>query len=290
MKKLFAISGLFFVVFISGCGLTVGQVVKTQDFGVATTNIGNVSGEEFLTIRREIIAMNQMLVAIDNTKIAKELRFDRPAYVGRTATRVAAAKALTNYGELLTQLLLEDRTKNLQTVAASLVDNTEEALGSDLSDKKKEGINQLVVDLGGFWVKSKKVKAIKKIVPEYKSVIDRLADLLANDFSLETSGYLKAYELMAKKLKNASIGLVNKGNEYSVLERAVAVDALIMAEKSLSHATEMDKQMRVSIAGLKKANAELVKAINNKDYATDDIKNYAKTIRSLVNTYKVLAK
>lgn len=286
-----AISCVLLVAAISGCGLTKTQIIKTQSFGTATTNIGKFGEEEFVNIRNGIIEMNKELVSIDNTKKSSSLRFDRPASAEATATRVAASKALKLYGELLVKLVTEDRSENLQKVANSLLDNTATALKKDLSDDKKGAINKIIVGLGSYWIETKKADAAKEIIPQYQQPVDDLADLLSEDFSIDDGslGFLKAYETTAKRLKNASIRLVNAGDRYSVLERDRAVQALVMAEKAISRATEISKKANKSIAGLKKANAELVKIIQEDKYSTDDIKAYAKQIQELVNMYQVLA-
>ena len=116
--------------------------------------------------------------------------------------------------------------------------------------------------------------------------------MLFEDFSLEddSSGYLKAYDTTAKKLKNAVIKLVNAGNKYTVLERYRAVHAFAMAEIAINTSTELGKKAKKTIASLKKANAELVQVIEEEKYSTDDIKEYAKQIQEFVNIYQVLTK
>jgi len=276
---------------ISGCGLTSKQIVKTQSFGTATKNIGKLGEEEFVNIRNGIIEMNKELVAIDNTKTASDFNFDRPTSAGATATRVAATKALKSYGELLVQLATEDRTENLQKVANSLVNNTTAALKKDLSDEKKGAINKIIVGLGSFWVEKKKADAAKEIIPAYEQPVNELADLLAEDFSLDDGslGYIKAYDTTAKRLENASMRLVNAGDQYSVLERDRAVHALVLSESAISRANEISKKAVKAIGSLKKANTELVKVIKEESYSTDDIKDYAKQIQELVIMFQVFA-
>lgn len=275
-----------------GCGLTANQIVKTQSFGVATANIGKLGEEEFVNIRNGIIEMNKELVSIDNTKMADSLVFDKPTYAEPTSKRVAASKALKLYGELLTILVSEDRSENLQTVANALLDNTSVALEQGLSDEKKGALNRIIVGLGSFWVEKKKADVAKEIILAYQQPVIVLADLLNADFSLDenSSGYLKAYEVTAKRLRNASMRLVNAGDKYRVLERNRAVHALALSEMALTRSSELSSKAKKSIDGLKKANAELVKVMSNQRYSTDDIKSYAKQIQELVNLYQVLSK
>lgn len=291
MKKI--IRGLSYIILIAaitGCGLTNKQIVKTQSFGTATSNIGQFGEEEFINIRNGIIEMNKELVSIDNTKMANSLKFDKPASAEATVTRVSASKALNLYGELLVKLVTEDRSENLQEVANSLIDNTSVALKKEISDEKKDAINKLIVGLGSFLIEKKKADAAKEIIPAYQQPVNELAELLSEDFSLDDGalGFLKAYDTTAKRLKNASMRLVNAGDKYTVLERDRAVEALVMAEKAITRATEINNKANKTITGLKKANAELVKVINDENYSTDDIKAYAKQMQELVNMYQVI--
>jgi hypothetical protein len=290
MKKLVRILSCALVVaLISGCGLTNNQIVKTQSFGAATASIGKLGEEEFVNIRNGIIEMNKELVSIDNTKTSNSLVFDKPTFAEPTSKRIAASKALKLYGELLVKLVTEDRSENLQKAANAFIDNTAVALNKELSDDNKGAINKIIVGLGSYWLDKKKADSAKEIVPAYQQPVDDLADLLREDFSLEDGlGYLKAYETTAKRLKNASMRLVNAGNKYTVLERDRAVHAFVMAEKAIIRSTELSKKAKKSIGNLKKANTELVKVIGEQKYSTDDIKVYAKQIQELVNMYQVL--
>ncbi|MCP4344250.1 MAG: hypothetical protein GY795_01830 [Desulfobacterales bacterium] len=274
---------------ISGCGLTSHQIVKTQSFGAATADIGKLGQEEFVNIRNGIIEMNKELFSIDNTKTSKSLVFDKPAFAEPTSKRIAACKALKLYGELLVQLVKEDRSENLQNTAKALIDNTTVALNRELSEGKKEALNKIIVGLGSFWIDKKKADAAKEIIPAYQQPVDDLADLLSEDFSLEGSyGFLKAYEITAKRLKNASMKLVNAGDKYTILERDRAVRAFAMAENAITRSTELSKKAKKAIDSLKKANAELVEVISEQNYSTDDIKDYGRQIQELVNMHQVL--
>jgi hypothetical protein len=287
-----AVFCLSIIAFLSGCGLTGNQIVKTQSFGTATANIGRIGEEEFINIRNGIIEMNTELLSIDNSKTSNSLVLDKPAYAEDTSKRVAACKSLKLYGELLTQLVSKDRSANLQKSANALLDNTGAALGKELSDEKKGAINKIIVGLGSFWVDRKKADAAKEIILVYQQPVDELANLLREDFSLEENslGYLKAYESTAKRLKNVAMRLVNAGSKYTLLERERAVHAFVLSEKAISRSNILSSKAMMSIDGLKKANTELATVMSNNQSSTDDIKNYARQIQGLVNIYQVLSK
>jgi len=65
MKKvILELTCILVLAVITGCGLTSKQIVKSQSFGNATSNIGRFGEREFLNIRNGIITMNKELVAI----------------------------------------------------------------------------------------------------------------------------------------------------------------------------------------------------------------------------------
>jgi len=291
MRKLVQLlSFSLLAILVSGCGLSNYQIAKTQTFGVTTASVGKLGEEELVNIRNGIIAMNKELVAIDHTKTSVSLILEDPKTPERIAVRVAASKALKLYGELLVQLTTEDRSENLQKVSNALMNNTEVVLGKEFSSEKKDAISKIIANLGSFWVEKKKADAAKAIIPLYEESVNKLADLLSKDFSVDTGalGYLKSYELTAKSLKYSAMSLVNAGNKYNVLERAYAVNAYVMAEKALTRSKELSKKAQAAISGLKKANFELEKVIKEEKYSTDDIKKYAKQLQELVNMYQVL--
>ena len=148
----------------------------------------------------------------------------------------------------------------------------------------------MIVGLGTFWIERNKAKAAKKIVPLYEQPINKLANLLIDDFSLNSNGYIEAYHVTAKRLKNASIKLVNDGARYSVYERERAVQALVLSEESISRAVEISKEGAKAIQSLKKANTELVKIIKDDSYSSGDIDEYAKQIQELINAVQIFSK
>ncbi|MBN1780434.1 hypothetical protein JW948_04860 [bacterium] len=281
-------------VLISGCGLTHRQLLKTHQFGSATEKMGALGEEEFENIRSNIIRMNSELMAIDNTKTSASLILDRPASAEATMKRVAACKALRSYGELLVKLADKNDKDNLQTVTESLTQNSALALQTELTDEQIEAIGRCAAGFGHIFIEKKKADALKKIIPAYEKPVHDLARLLMVDFSLaadmDSVGYLKALDITARRLKNASIRLVNAGAEYSVYERDRAVQAYVLAEQMLTRSESLNKKAVSSIKGLQKANSELVRIMLKDRPEADDIKKYAEEINELMNAYQVLTK
>jgi len=289
--RILALSSLLLSLLLSGCGLTSQQLAQTQSFGASAEKVGQLGEKEFINIRKGIIQMNQELVILDNTKHAKDLKFDRPATAERTAKRVAAAKALKSYGTLLVKLSRDDKKPTIQQSVEHFLTNTEAALQQPLDTDKKTALAKLVAGVGSVWVEQKKREALQEIVPTFEQPVNQLAALLAEDLSLDDGslGYLKAYEVTAKRLKNAAIGLVNAGDQYSVLERARAVEALVFAETAMSRAHVINRKAGRALTRLKQANTELVKVLAQSEYSVKELKGYGKEIQELVNALEVIA-
>ncbi len=274
---------------LSGCGLTDNQIIKTESFGMATEQVGALSESEFINIRNGIMKMNEELLILGNTPIPNNFSLDKPASAEKTAKRVAASKALKLYGEVLVNLVNEDRTANLQDAANALLTNTSAALGSDLNGQQ-DLISGIIVGFGSLWVDEEKANALQAIVPAYQDAVNSLADLLLEDFSLndDSLGYLKAYNTTAKKLKLAASTLLKTNDKLPMLERARAVQAFTLAETAINHSTELCKAGYKAIGELKMANAEFARIVSDTNYHADDIKSYAKQIQELVNMSQLL--
>lgn len=278
---------------ISACGtLTNEQIINTHAFGSATVDIGKFGETEFVDIRNNIIAMNQALLIIDNSKTANDIIFDQPTSIDATVNRIAACTALKQYGELLLALVTKDQTQNLQRIANDLTNNTYLALHKDLPAETQDAVSRLIIDLGSYFVEAKKARAVRTIVTAYADSIDQIADLLSMDFSTEagTLGYLKAYDTTARRLKNAAIKVLARDKSYNLLERDKAVQALVFADTTIARAQHIGKYAQDSIAMLKAANHALKNSINNHAYSASDIKAYARNIKDLTNMYRVLSK
>ncbi len=289
MSSLKYLSLLLFALTLAGCGMTSQQIVKTQSFGTATSNVGTFAESEFVNIRNGIIEMSKENLIINHQVDSRGLTFDRPTSAESAAVRVAAAKAIKLYGELLVKLATEDRSDGLKKVTNALIDNTSVALDQNFSDEKKDAITQIVASIGSLWVDKKKADAAKLIIPTYAPAVEKLADLLIVDFSLDSNGYLKGYWNEAKILRLSSIELVDAGKKYTLFERDRAVQAFVLAERNIHYAENIDKKAKESLQALKKANAELVSVIRSDNYSSNDIKIYAKKIQEFMNLYEVIS-
>jgi hypothetical protein len=274
---------------IGGCGLARNQIVATHSFGDATAELGAFGEREFASIRQGIIEMNTALLALDNTKTTANLVLDAPTGVEAVSKRTAAARVLKNYGELLQALASADPAERVRKPARALADSVDESLGGDWTDEQREAVQELAVGASSYFLAKKKADALKRIVPSYEKPVDALAGLLERDFSLDHDGLQRAHENVARRLKTASIRVINSGSRYSLSDRETAARALRTAEAALSRATELDRRFSAAVRALRKANRQLVEAMAKREYSWDEIRNYAKQLRELADAYQVLA-
>jgi hypothetical protein len=228
-------------------------------------------------------------LVLDNTKTTANLVLDAPTGVEAVSKRTVAARVLKNYGELLQALASADPAERVRKPARALADSVDESLGGDWTDEQREAVQELAVGASSYFLAKKKADALKRIVPSYEKPVDALAGLLERDFSLDHDGFLRAYENVARRLKNASIRVINSGSRYSLSDRDTAARALRTAEAALSRATELDRRFSAAVRALRKANRQLVEAMAKREYSWDEIRNYAKQLRELADAYQVLA-
>lgn len=275
---------------LGGCGLARNQIAATHAFGNATATLGALGEEEFIGIRNGIIEMNAALLALDVAKTTANLSLEGPTSMAATTERVAAARALKDYGELLQALATAEPEVGLQKAAQAFADSMESALGEDWSVEQRDAVQEIITGAGSLFLERKKASALRRIVPAYEKPVDSLAVLLAADFSLDEEGFLQAYDITARRLKNAAIRVINSGSKYSLAEREPAVRAYRMAEMALARVAGLESRFVASIGTLREASRELAEAVKKRKYSREEIKDYAKQIRELADAYQVLAR
>lgn len=294
------IQGLSFLLLMStlaGCSFTGQHFRASSGFGTGLPDIRRFSEEEFINIRNDTIDMNKKLLAIDSTK-AEGLIFDEPLSTDDTETKVIAAKALNAYGDLLVTIVTEDRMKNLQDNFTLLVTKMSVVWKKKFISTKIDAVTRLIAGLAFVHIKNKltekkKADAAKKIILIFHEPANELATRLGKDFSLDDDalGFLYAYYMVAKKLRDASMSLVhemNAGNNHTVIEKGLVFKTFLMADNAIFNATKINKKVNKVIARFQRANVDIVKTINDEKYSISDIKRYAKHVQELAHIYSVI--
>lgn len=285
-KRIFYLLLLVFV--LSGCGMTAVQKQQVAQFGSATEAMGSFAETELVRMREEVIQMNTEEWILNSKKTDPDIEIDKPLRLEPTLKRVAAAKALKSYGSLLNTLATADQTASMKKAANDLVVNFSSALDQKLTDPQKDAATGLIVSLGNMWIETMKKDAVKQIVDTYKNDVDKVADLLLQDFSVDENGYIKGYMAVAGNIENTAKESLTQELHTSYAERERAFQSYVTAKKAIQKAQEIDKKAKTVIANLKKANAKLAEVMNKDNYTSEDIKTYAKSIQELVNLVQIL--
>lgn len=279
-------------VLLAACGLTRQQVNQSSEFGYATEAIGQVTGNAFVDLRNDMIDMNRHIMVLDHRKNPSNFIIEEKVpSLESVQVRVAAANAVQHYGKVVAGLANPDSSADIGDAASSLageVADLASQTGKPVSQEQSGALSEIISALGGLYVKHKKARALKRFVNAYQDVITSVAGLLGDDFRPEGKGFVRSYLLTAERLMNACDRVLARGRS-SLANRKIAIDGCVKAEYARVRAVTLSGQVLDSVAALKAANNEMVKAMNDRHYSVNELQDYAKKVRSTVNTLKVLA-
>ncbi len=279
---------------VSSCGLSVRQKEAIDMFGEATAVVGAFCGEELVFIKQNVAEMNLYFAALDTAYTSRGIdTLGAFASAKNTEARIAAGKALRSYGEMLSELATGDQEKEIHDAADTFIRNASAALGAELGDDRHNAAATLLQTLASKLAEWKRTDAIESIVPRARTVVDRLAEMLAVDFSLDggdwrSRGFLFSYRDTAYRLRNEAQQVTEFGGAYPIPHRYIAVQAYHHAASAIARAALVEERCAPALEELLKANGELVHVIEDKDYSIADIQKYHRQARELVGTIETL--
>ncbi len=281
------------VSFFAGCGLTVAQKKAITDFTSATAVVGKTASSELVKMREEVISMNVYRIQLVGEK--KDTpgleKLEEQFTVEATSARQRATDALTSYGELLQSLAETDQAANMKKSSDALIGSLQDLPDSyqKISQDNLDVIGKALQAVGGIWIEWKKREAIKTIVNNTNTQIAHLCDLLKNDFDPDADGRLASQFLnTTERLLVDADEVMEKAKSFE--ERTVAIAALQKAKENRLRRDRIVKPLSLSIAKIKDANNELVKAVNSTEFTYKDIEALQKNVKILNDAIKVLAK
>ena len=275
---------IVFILTSSGCALTEKQREATNNFALASVEIGDFSSAEFNHFRTATIDMNVTNVAIrGEAKLLDDKdqpNLDEKLKPEAVILRVKSAHALSSYGQLLLSLVNETQETELKQASSNFVSSFKSVSHKNLTDGQLEVFGELVQKIGSIWVEAKKANAIKKIVPAATSDVDKLSDLLIADFSPAGLNIAQGFDATISNLvKDANLALKDKTIPFS--DRLIAIKGLETAWAERDHLNNISNQAIITLKKFKAANAQLNKAILDDCLSTDDIKALGQEVNSL---------
>ena len=280
------VTGVAVLVLLSACGLTTSQRAAVRNFSQATAALGEATSGELVGMRNATIRMNTARAQLSPPG-AIEGPLEGPFSADAVIARTQAATVLHDYGALLQALVDDTQEQELQTASDRFVASVRGLPGASkkISETQLAGMGQLVQAAGGVLVEYKKKQAIKRIVPAADPQVATLCDLLAADFDPDganlAAGYLSAANSL---LRDAGTQVRRASNPET---RAAATDAYQLATASRARRVVLDRAKEAAIE-LKAANKSLADAVASDEISSEDLKSYATTVKTLVDTIKAL--
>jgi hypothetical protein len=283
MKKYSGIL-LLFSLLVSGCGLSTNQRNAASRFASASSGLGDFAATEFSSLRAANITMNTKDIAIGGT--AKLANIDGAFTVENVQARILAATALSAYGNLLLALVNETDSANLNNASDQFVASIKNLPNQKLDNQQLNSIGAIVYDLGDIYLEEQKAKAVRKIVNEAKADIDRILDLLIQDFNPAGLNLAQGINATILRLKaDADIALATSGN--NVQNKLIAIDAYSLANEQDEKTKSVNIRAAAALTALKAANTELVNTFNNDQQSSSELAALALQMNNLGTTLKV---
>ncbi len=274
------------VLALSACTLTTTQREAAGRFGNATSQIGSFVATELPQLRSTTIQMNQNSVAIRGMAKPKDL--DGAFDPDTVETRVAAAEALTSYGQLLSALVEDTQEDELRRASHNFTTSFQQASGNKLSDKQLDGLGEIVQAIGRWFVEHKKAQAVKAIVPTAKDSVDAICDNLIKDFSPDGLALGQGMKAAITRLKSdTDIALADPNASFG--DRQIAIEGRHLADQADARLNLVGARAVSTLRALKQANAELAAAVKDGNRSINDIKALGGEIKGLANAVKALS-
>jgi hypothetical protein len=293
MRKKVLLLSACLLFLITGCGLRASQKAYVVDFAAASSAVGKIASDELVSMRDDTITMNTHrieLIGLD------------PKYPGLDELHgkfkpedslviFKAIDTLKTYGESLLAFA-KDTQKDELTKASSNLITSIDSLPSNyvkVSKDQQDAIQQLVITGGGLIVEEMKEKAIKNIVTIYENQVTTLADLLSREFDESTDDSLAA-SFLATSSRSLVVSQEALKTCPDVLCRERAMRNYKESVANLDRGKLITKNVAKAIGELKKANTELVKAVQSDKIEIKDIKEFSATVKTLIDAVKLLRK
>jgi hypothetical protein len=291
---------LVVTLFVGGCGLTAQERATIGAFAQATTALGDASGEAFVAMREDTIALTGSVLELGNPVGASVSPddLDRALDPDDVAARVLATRALADYGDLLAALASGELDLRSQNAALSLkgsLDALHERGTIDLAAEKRSAIGGILSRIAGGIVEAQTASAIREVVPATAPAIDRLCDLLVADFDDGGAGFAsqvlvaRSDAITAARVVESQLpSLADDPSTAPLRERIVSVYGLASSAGARTEAT--GALVREAVEALRDANSNLKTSVDSGGALTiDRLESLVIRVREFVALVEVVA-
>jgi len=309
MLRLIALLGILFS--IAACSvLTAPQVNAVKEFAKATDSYGQIPGDVIRVYRDVVFSRRALLVGgrLEMSKKDAEDALEQALTERDGATEKAeradkALRVLDDYGRILSLLVSDVYTKDLNAAAASLgteldsaIDlyNTKFLVGSGKKlDSSIGGIAAaLVRGGGGIWIRHNQTIALRDAVRKAEPVVDEMTTAiedLAAVFQETTPGKKTIFEEEREQFKDAFLNTLKSAAGRGQIVDLPFTDRVV---ETLDRARRAGKTAGLAISAARKyraAHRNLVKAIKDES-GLIELSEEIKTLKAEIDAAKKLQK
>jgi len=268
--------------------MTQSQKTAVGNFASASKHIGEFVSKEFAELRKDTIEMNVQRIQLNSKAEYKDI--DSGLDPEDVKARVSAANALSEYGRLLLALVEHSEAKELKQAASSFQDSMQTVPNMKITQEQLDIMDKVLRMGGGYIVELIRLKYVKRFVSSYQKQIDKLCDLLINDFSTASeggTGFICDYENTIGLLENTVRRILRKPSSFE--ERKLAVIAYQNVVDNKAYLKLVAAKAKSSILAIKEKNSKLMAALNRDKQKIKDIKTISLTIKELGDAVRALS-
>ena len=268
--------GLLSVCLLTGCAMDTQQQQTAENFAQQSVEAGKLSEQALVLMHRGVNEMahrQQRLLLTRDSGIPP--RQDLP--LEHTVQRVAAARALQQYGEALRGLLRQERTPEAAAAFNGLLDSTQTALGMFLPAPVTRQIREMGESLGQRSYMQRKITQVRLLMNAYQPAVTQLAGLLAEDFEPDGAGYMALYLTSAAELRNTAQQILT-GAQPGPARRQAALVALNDAEQAEEQGRALAGRMVAMATALHAAQQETVRDLEKPAVAHPALDAYSNNV------------
>jgi hypothetical protein len=277
--------------FSVGCGLATNQKIAVNQFSESAVMLGDTTTTEVKAMRDTTVKMNiaRLVLVGKDPKLADETSLDRGFDFKRVEVVTGATRALAAYGRTLLALVTDTQSSELHAASNEFLASLRRVpnIKSEINDQQLKAIGTVIQEVGGFWIERKRKRAVTTIVKESEQAVDRLCELLTEDFGTGKNGWVRLQlQVTTDPLLTATSSTLRDARTSS--DRSVAANALHLLQDSRMRQDAVLALISSSAARMKTANKALIQAIENPEWSLQDIHDFAVTAHSLQTAVKTI--
>ncbi len=284
---------------LMGCGVTRGQLEAVSTFGKSATALADGVKSAYVQAAQDegdLRTAQYVVLFRDNDFKPDPIRSHPPAYTRPLvrlaakdiAGRLAAASALTAYGQALTTLL---DAKSQEGDLASATDKltaslkgipTQTLKNAQVTAGEIDDVGKLITSFGDLYLDYRRREVLEQVVPIAEPVVTKICVMFERDFDVDAGQFATIYRDATREIiTDVSVSLDK--NADSLERRAVLLPIY-------QRASAVKGKMEVSYASVKdaakscsKSSRALAASIKNPELSIDDIIDFATKAQTAYN-------